>query len=336
MQAGHSHTCRTLRAVGLGLFCTAALCLRGQETNPPVRPETPAPAADLARAYREAQEQWRAVHATLERNRQEAEAAVARNAEWFETRLRLMEQALVGERARALDALERSQQWLLGFAGLFAAAAVATLILTARLHWQAAERLAAARSAWPAVVPQTEGGIRTSVAAETGPLPLGQAGHATARLLGVVERLEQQIRELERGGRPVDAGGPGAVSDHQPAPALARAEADRRAQVDLLLAKGQTLLEMDRPAEALACFDEVLRLQPQHPEALLKKGAALEQARQPDAALACYDRAIAADGSYTLAYLQKGGLCNRLARYEEALACYEAALRTHRKDAGTA
>ena len=97
-------------------------------------------------------------------------------------------------------------------------------------------------------------------------------------------------------------------------------------QSAVLLAKGQSLLNLDKPAEALACFDEILRADSTHTEALVKKGMALEQLRELDEALECYDRAIAANHDLTIAYLQKGGLFNRMERYEEALQCYEEAL----------
>jgi tetratricopeptide (TPR) repeat protein len=107
------------------------------------------------------------------------------------------------------------------------------------------------------------------------------------------------------------------------------AAARRTAQMELLLGKGQVLLDLDRAEEALACFDEVLKLEPGHAEALVRKGQALEQARKPDEAIVCYDRAIAADHTFTMAYLHKGGLCNRLERHAEALQCYEEALKAH-------
>ena len=61
--------------------------------------------------------------------------------------------------------------------------------------------------------------------------------------------------------------------------------------------KGQSLLTSDRPEEALACFDEVLAVEPKNAEALVKKGTAFEKMRQPQEALEYYDRAIAADNS---------------------------------------
>jgi tetratricopeptide (TPR) repeat protein len=100
-----------------------------------------------------------------------------------------------------------------------------------------------------------------------------------------------------------------------------------RARINLLLGKGQSLLDADQPEQALACYDEILELDANHPEALVKKGAALEQLKQDEAALRCYDRAIEADRGLTIAYLYKGGVYNRLERYNEALECYEQALR---------
>jgi tetratricopeptide (TPR) repeat protein len=99
------------------------------------------------------------------------------------------------------------------------------------------------------------------------------------------------------------------------------------ARITLLLGKGQAFLNEDQPEEAMACYDEILEQDANHPEALVKKGAALERLKQDDEALRCYDRAIEADRTLTIAYLYKGGVFNRLERYNEALECYEQALR---------
>jgi tetratricopeptide (TPR) repeat protein len=88
---------------------------------------------------------------------------------------------------------------------------------------------------------------------------------------------------------------------------------------------------LDKPQEALDCFDEVLALDPEHADALVKKGAALERLQRLDEAIECYDLAIARDNSLTMAYLYKGGVFNRMERYSEALACYELALKSQQK-----
>jgi tetratricopeptide (TPR) repeat protein len=105
-------------------------------------------------------------------------------------------------------------------------------------------------------------------------------------------------------------------------------------RINGLLGKGQSLLNVDKAEEALACFDEALMLDARNAEALVKKGTALERLRKLEEAIECYDRAIAADSSMTIAYLYKGGLFNRLERFTEAMECYEKALRTQEKGGG--
>jgi len=158
-------------------------------------------------------------------------------------------------------------------------------------------------------------------------------------LFGALTRLENRILELEHttqaqladrgnsqgGGVATSTTTPGTPSSSEPN------GTQHNDHVALLLAKGQSLLNLDKVGEALACYDEILARVPNHPEALVKKGVVLEQLRLPDDALRCYDSAIAADSSMTVAYLQKGGLFNRLERYEEALQCYEEALRSQEK-----
>jgi tetratricopeptide (TPR) repeat protein len=112
----------------------------------------------------------------------------------------------------------------------------------------------------------------------------------------------------------------------QRAAAADTAANDQAALITALLGKGWSLYNRNRAAEAVACYDEILKLDGNHPEALVKKGAALEQLKQDHEALQCYDRAIKADPRMAIAYLSKGRVCNRLQRYDEALECYEHAL----------
>jgi tetratricopeptide (TPR) repeat protein len=119
----------------------------------------------------------------------------------------------------------------------------------------------------------------------------------------------------------------------EPVAAEAAPPSSEAALISFLLGKGQSLLNLDKAEDALACFDEILSLRAGHPEALVKKGTALEKLRRLNEAVECYDQAIAADNSMTIAYLCKGGLFNRMERYSEALECYEKALRTQEKHA---
>jgi tetratricopeptide (TPR) repeat protein len=168
-------------------------------------------------------------------------------------------------------------------------------------------------------------------------LGAGDVAQAGGKLSSVLAQLEKRILELEHTTHPaaeakVIAAGTNALTSAPPNGTSGENGHHEVAEHDTaLLAKGQSLLDMDKAAEALECFEEILRAQPDHAEALVKKGIALEQLRRMDEALQCYDRAIAANGDLTIAYLQKGGLFNRLERYEEALQCYERALHAQEK-----
>ena len=164
----------------------------------------------------------------------------------------------------------------------------------------------------------------------------------------LVERLEQRVLDMEiaahpplREGSGTNGTHPSGGSGHEIANGLEGASiAGSAAETDAgtpaasengrtitsLMGKGQTLLKLDQPEAALACFDEVLALDPGNTDALVKKGAALERLQRLNEAVDCYDRAIAADHSMTMAYLYKGGVFNRMERYTEALECYEHAL----------
>jgi len=179
----------------------------------------------------------------------------------------------------------------------------------------------------------------------TGDTQLVQADptqQSTARFLRTIERLEKRVGELETSTHPAvleSAAQPKAATSErgvesanaQSADATsqspARAEAEKAGRVALLLGKGQALLNLQQPDNALSCFDEVIAIDPTHAEAFVKKGAALEKLGRLDEAIDCYDRAIALDTAMTMAYLCKGGVFNRLERYGEALQCYEQALR---------
>src|SRR5262249_22156645 len=68
-------------------------------------------------------------------------------------------------------------------------------------------------------------------------------------------------------------------------------------RVQVLLGKGQSMLNLDKPEEALGCFEQVLGLEPENAEALVKKGIALERMQMLNEAIECYDRAISANES---------------------------------------
>jgi tetratricopeptide (TPR) repeat protein len=268
------------------------------------------------------QEQLSATQLAIERNQQEADAAATRRAEALEGRLTGIEQNIAAQRSKELEAIQSYNKIMLIVACVFGGLGCLAMLLTAYFQWRTVNRLTEISSALPAL----SGGpsLAAISAGDADRISIGPAGQSNQRLLGALDKLEKRIFELEHTARPhVENDAAGARASAASAPASPDA-----AQITLLLGKGQSLLNLDQNEEAILCFDQVLALDGNHPEALVKKGAALERLRKLDEAIACYDRAIAADGSMTVAYLYKGGLFNRLERFNEALECYEKALRT--------
>ena len=156
------------------------------------------------------------------------------------------------------------------------------------------------------------------------------AEESTTQFLAVIEKLERRIESLEKTV-------PNGLTDNHDSSNGTNGKAElsaaeqAAATAAVLMGKGQTLLKLDKPEEAIACFDEALTIEPGNTDVLVRKGAALERLQRMDEAIACYDQAIAADSTMTMAYLYKGGVYNRLERYSEALQCYEQALKTQQK-----
>ncbi len=77
---------------------------------------------------------------------------------------------------------------------------------------------------------------------------------------------------------------------------------------------------------ALASYDGVLALKPDHVQALYNRGIALADLRRPEAALASYDQALALKPDYPEALNNRGTALRELGRAEDALASYEQAI----------
>jgi tetratricopeptide (TPR) repeat protein len=318
----------------LALISFAAVCF-GTETGSPAPILGKADEAnphDTPRAYLQIQEQLHATLLAIERNRKEADAAAEQNAKLIADRLQGIEQAPTLQRAQGLEAIQSSNPAMLFAVGLFAALGLLALLFLAYFQWRLINRPAEALAASPVPPSFASGSPAASLAArDTLAVSVGAVEQSSQRLLAALGQLEKRINQLEHTPDPP----PKSPSRPQAAPAPAPAAvALDDVRIAMFLGKGQSLLSLEQPEEALACFDHVLALDPTHAEALVKKGAALERLRMLDEAIACYDQAIAADRSMTMAYLYKGGLLNRTERFSEALECYEQALRTRENGHG--
>jgi tetratricopeptide (TPR) repeat protein len=282
---------------------------------------------ETLRSYLQLQEQLHATQLTIERNRKEADAAATENAKALTARLQGIEQALASQRAQELEAMQSSNKAMLIVAGLFAALGFLAMLFMAYFQWRTINRLAEISTALPLAHGFGSGPpVGALGAGDAHLVTVGPPEQSNQRLLGALEQLEKRIHQLEHTAHPLpnEDASPGQDAGTPPSPS----NGDEAARITVLLGKGQSLLNLDQADQALACFDQVLALDANHPEALVKKGAALERLRKLDEAIACYDQAIASDNSLTVAYLYKGGLFNRMERFGEALECYEQALRT--------
>jgi tetratricopeptide (TPR) repeat protein len=272
---------------------------------------------DAINAFLQIQAQLHETQMSVESNRQQTVAALARNADALVSDI----QQNIATETESAQRLEQSML-VVAIVGMLVLAAVVTMVF---LQLRTATKLIELAMATP---PHGVNGGRALPVVET-PVALPPSARAAlefsnARLLGVIERLEKRILELEHSAH-------APLEDNHSSAAISETPDERR--LTDLIVEGQLFLDTNKPEKALFCFDAALEMQPGLADALIKKAAALEKLEKTDEAIVCYDRAIQSEDSATTALLQKGGLLNRLARYEEALQCYERALQTQEKKA---
>ncbi|MDE3068784.1 MAG: tetratricopeptide repeat protein [Verrucomicrobiota bacterium] len=311
------------------LAAGGALRLLADQTNSVPIPQSTDAASSNAPNPALLLQQLQGAQASAESNRLAMASLRERNAADV-ARVQILEQLLAAQRDSEIAATQKTTQLTLVLAAGSGTVALAAVLLMIYLQWRALARLVEVSALHPGAL---EPG-RAPAALDVGGRPAGPARAAvelsSARLLGVVERLEHRVLELEHTARaPLSEGvSPAAGAPNRVPP---ESQPNGRDHLARLLSEGQSLLGADQPEKALELFEQALAIQPRHAEALVKKGGALEKLNRPEEAIACYERAIAADSSMTLAWLCKGGLFNRLARYDEALECYEQALRAQEK-----
>ena len=294
--------------------------------------------AELLKSYWNVREQLHAAELAIANNRLESEATARAQAATIAEKLDAIKGLIAAEREQlqnetqraAADqerqrlAAEESNRFILWMAAALGAGGLAAMLATTLLQWRGIKL----------ITQVTAHSQQLAVPAQSGWWPLGHdapSGETIAlsnqRMMAVIDRMERRILELEHTAvtppAPVtgEAEPPAAPLRKPPAPV------DQAARIVALLGKGHSLVNANKAREAIACYDEILTIDPTHVDALVKKGAALERLKQDREAIECYDRAIQADGNTVLAYLSMGGIYNRLQRFDEAVECYEQALR---------
>ncbi|HEY3913339.1 MAG TPA: tetratricopeptide repeat protein, partial [Verrucomicrobiae bacterium] len=308
--------------VGSGFFranCVVLLTILSFLIQPARAADTNAPSdatqssnSEAVHSYSQIEEQLISAQLTMEKYQQEADAAATSNSLAMDERLKAMERAFANERLDQLSSIEHSTRMVLIASGAVAALGFVALALAAFMQWTAVNRLAATAANLSALNSQPVLGM-----SEPQLLPSHALEQSTSRFLGLIERLEQRIHELEASYKPHKAlpeSHPSNGGSHAHTSADARelspSEAPsspppqaKAAMADLLMSKSQTLLKLGNAQAALACLDEILAMEPENALALVKKGGALERLQRFEEALQYYDRAIARDSSMTIAYL---------------------------------
>lgn len=298
--------------------------------------------AELLKSYLHVREQLHDAELAIANNRLEAEAAARAQAAAIAEKLDSIKTTIAAEREhQAADAQraaaeqerqrlasQESNRIILWIAVSFGGVGLLTMLATAVLQWRGIKRMAEVTAQHPQLPMSAQQNWLT--ARNSGPVG-GVVALSNQRLMSVIDRMERRILELE-----TTAAHPPAVSAGEPAveggtPKTTPVALDQAARIAALLGKGRSLLNANKAAEAVECYDEILAIEANHPEALVKKGSALERLNQDLQAIECYDRAIQADRNLALAYLSKGGVFNRLQRFDEAVECYEKALQVEKQ-----
>lgn len=293
--------------------------------------------AELMRSYLQVRDQLHATQLAIANSRAETEATARAQATAIAEKLEAIKSAMEAERQRQQVEMlranaererqqmeaQRSNRTVLWVAVGFGALGLIAMLFMPLVQLRTINRIAEVatqRPSSPAPAALLQNDLDT--------LPGPTVALSNQRLMTVIERMEKRIFELEHTAVTTPPAVEAKGTNGSDPTAHGSIAIDDAARVAVLLGKGKFLLSTNKAREAVACYDEILKIDPNHAEALVKKGAALERLKQDDAAIRCYDRAIEVNQKMTLAYLSKAGVCNRLGRYDEAMECYEQALQT--------
>lgn len=95
---------------------------------------------------------------------------------------------------------------------------------------------------------------------------------------------------------------------------------------EILLTQGNKAYQQGNFTEAIAAYDQVLAMSPDHAIALSNKGASLVGLGQDEEAIATYDLALAITPDAVQVIYRKGNALRNIGRFEDAVAAYDAAL----------
>jgi len=90
--------------------------------------------------------------------------------------------------------------------------------------------------------------------------------------------------------------------------------------------RGEKLKKLERYEEAIAAYDQALKIQPKYYEAWYAKAYSLYRLQRYEHAIASYDQVIQLQPEEAVAWYIRGWMLGELQRYEEAIASYDKAI----------
>ncbi len=234
---------------------------------------------DAVNAFLQIQAQLHETQMSVDSNRAENAAAL----QPLVTDIRLLQQNFANQRDNetssaqsASESVRKVEQTLLLVAGIGMLALLLVVIMVF-LQLRAATRLIELAMA-PSPLNNTQRAMPVveTAAAVLPPSARAALEFSNARLLGVIERLEKRILELEHTAHAplAESNGNGNGNGHG---ALKIEETPEERRLTDLIVEGQLFLDTNKADKALVCFDAALETQPDLAEALIKKAAALEK-----------------------------------------------------------
>ncbi len=142
----------------------------------------------------------------------------------------------------------------------------------------------------------------------------------------VTEQLVTVLADLRSRSAPPRPQAPAQPVQPRPAPAQPRPVAPGRTKEEWVTV-GSDHFNAGRFTEALAAFEQAIRLDATFARAYYNKGVILENLKRYAEALAAYEQALRLNPTYALAHQGKGAALGNLGRNAESLVAYEQALR---------
>ena len=102
-------------------------------------------------------------------------------------------------------------------------------------------------------------------------------------------------------------------------------------QAKILVGKAALYLTLGRLEDSLACHDQIIALHPNEPDPWVVKGALLAKRARHREALKCFDEALYRDPKFALAWLNRGIALSKLRSIPEALTSLDSALAANPK-----